>query len=90
MTLDLPRYELRSITGYTLGMASGEGKLGTTYWVADRWKCYREVPLLAIKQGRQVYTGHKITTRKAQAERNCERLNAEHEAWLAADSAGYR
>ena len=88
----VPRYEVRSITGYSSG-----DREGTTYWVADTWYCYREVPLQAIVTGNvgrrdangrrergYAYTGAKTTTRRAMAERNCARLNAEHEAWRAA------
>ena len=80
----LPRYEVRSITGYS-SVTPGQGALTSSYWVADTWNCYREVPLLR-RPGRDpirhpsVPTAELWTTRKSLAEWNCDRLNAQHGA----------
>ena len=77
-----PRYELRSITGYSMGAASGEGKLGTCYWVADTWNCYRECELWSIGGGSDYPCGTITTPRRSQAERTLARLNRVHDEWL--------
>lgn len=85
-----PRYELRSITGYeTAHAVPGEGKLSTTYWVADTWDCYREVSLQRIASGGRATAPYyelagKTTKHRRMAERNLRRLNRAHDEWLAA------
>lgn len=37
------RYTVREITGYTTGTTSSTARETTSYWVADRDDCYREV-----------------------------------------------
>jgi len=81
-----PRYEVRSITGYNFTAVSGEAKLSTSWWVADTWNCFREVPLRVIVGTKSGPPGlPKIVTRRSTAERNCARLNREHDEWLAQD-----
>lgn len=77
-----PRYEVRSITGYS-ERSLGGAKASTTWWVADTWNCYREMPLMTTVSESEKHLGSWLTTRRAQAERNCERLNREHDEWLA-------
>ncbi len=78
-----PRYELRSITGYNTGSAPGGGQLGTCYWVADTWYCYRECELWSTDGGSDGPAGKFTTTRRSQAERTLARLNRAHDEWLA-------
>jgi hypothetical protein len=81
-----PRYEVHSVTGYSASQASGGasgGKLSTTYVVLDAWNCYRETPLL-MWGGSGTMVSQLSTAQRRGAERNCERLNREHDEWLAA------
>ena len=76
--LRTPRFQVRSVSGYTCG------KLVSAYWVADTWYCWREVELWAKKSERDAPCGKRITDRCSQAERTCARLNAANDEWLAA------
>ena len=94
----LPRYEVRSITGYpATATVSGEGKLATTFWVADTWRNWREVPLLVVHLSRNrprnnrwgFYawaqpTGSRLTHSRLCAERTAAYLNEANEEEMSA------
>ncbi len=86
--LSHPRYVLRSITGYpnnpSASRSSAHQKEGTTWWIADTWNCYREVPLTRTQEypsngPKPLYA--KGASGRLLVERNCVRLNDEQEAW---------
>jgi hypothetical protein len=86
LAMKLPRYEVHSVTGYPITQGwkrARDQKAGTTYFIADTWNCHREVRLLAFPgSGHDEVPSGLTTTRRSTIERNCARLNREHDEWL--------
>lgn len=78
-----PRYEVRSVTGYSSGGSNSPPRPSTTWWVADTWNCYRECDLWRLLGGKVVPARGKTTMFRSCAERTAEKLNREHDEWLA-------
>jgi hypothetical protein len=78
-----PRFVVREITGYPGPSTAGNAPERTSVWVADTWNCHREVATFYSVLGGDPTTAS-IAARRGRAVATCDRLNAEHDAWLAA------
>jgi len=73
-----PRFVLSSVTGYPINPnGSTGGRKSTSFAVLDRWWNHREVF--------SAYTSTGVTTANCESKARAalERLNREHDAWLA-------
>jgi hypothetical protein len=89
MSTELPRYVVRTVSGYALHPSAREvgglksRKPPVSYLVLDRLDCYRLIREFAPTDGRGSSTLGREPVRRQAAEKLAARLNAEYEQFLA-------